>query len=268
MTHGGMCCPLPACMRTPWDKTIRSDTADITKILRRASTAIKRWISPDTTNVLTATPMALTDKNLYAYCDNNPIARSDDGGEFWHIVVGGIIGGLIGGITTVVTNAIAGNSLTDGLGTAIIAGAASGALAATGVGVVGMALGNAGISMAQNAADQVIENGGFNDFDVGDMLYDGAVGGVMGAMGGPGKGSKNLTNLGKQTIKRTFNETTHKGIRAGIKEAGKAFAYYGKNTRQYYKEFFRHTPSDLASSVRSSITSYIVKQQVFRWIGD
>ena len=33
-----------------------------------------RFISPDTTeSVITATPDALTDKNLYAYCDNNPI---------------------------------------------------------------------------------------------------------------------------------------------------------------------------------------------------
>ncbi len=31
---------------------------------------VGRFISPDTTDVLTATPGALTDKNLYAYCDN------------------------------------------------------------------------------------------------------------------------------------------------------------------------------------------------------
>ena len=33
--------------------------------------------------MLTATPTALTDKNLYAYCDNNPVNRSDAGGAFW-----------------------------------------------------------------------------------------------------------------------------------------------------------------------------------------
>ena len=32
-----------------------------------------RFISPDYPDVLTATPVALTDKNLYAYCDNNPV---------------------------------------------------------------------------------------------------------------------------------------------------------------------------------------------------
>ena len=47
---------------------------------------IGRWISPDTTDVLTATPMGLTDKNLYAYCDNNPVVRVDHGGQFWDTV--------------------------------------------------------------------------------------------------------------------------------------------------------------------------------------
>ena len=48
---------------------------------------IGRFISPDTTDVITATPMALTDKNLYAYCDNNPVVRVDHGGQFWDYVV-------------------------------------------------------------------------------------------------------------------------------------------------------------------------------------
>ena len=42
-----------------------------------------RFISPDNVDVITATPMALTDKNLYAYCDNNPVMRVDGDGEFW-----------------------------------------------------------------------------------------------------------------------------------------------------------------------------------------
>ena len=46
-----------------------------------------RFINADTTDVLTATPMALTDKNLYAYCDNNPVVRVDRNGQFWDYVV-------------------------------------------------------------------------------------------------------------------------------------------------------------------------------------
>jgi len=30
--------------------------------------------------------MALTDKNLFAYCDNNPVVRKDSGGAFWETV--------------------------------------------------------------------------------------------------------------------------------------------------------------------------------------
>ena len=44
--------------------------------------------------------MELTDKNLFAYCDNNPVVRTDEDGEFWHLVVGGAIGGIIGAISS------------------------------------------------------------------------------------------------------------------------------------------------------------------------
>jgi len=47
---------------------------------------VGRFISADSTNTLMNTPMAYTDKNLYAYCDNNPVMRVDNGGEFWDTV--------------------------------------------------------------------------------------------------------------------------------------------------------------------------------------
>ena len=53
-----------------------------------------RFISPDTVDVLTVSAASITDRNLYAYCDNNPIVRYDDGGEFWHIIVGAAVGAL------------------------------------------------------------------------------------------------------------------------------------------------------------------------------
>ena len=67
---------------------------------------VGRFVSADNSNVLSATPDQLTDKNLYAYCDNNPVMRSDNGGEFWLIsvavglatkYVGDVIGNLIDG---------------------------------------------------------------------------------------------------------------------------------------------------------------------------
>ncbi len=43
---------------------------------------IGRFISADTLDIL-GVSKNLYDKNLYAYCDNNPVIRKDTGGAFW-----------------------------------------------------------------------------------------------------------------------------------------------------------------------------------------
>ena len=44
-----------------------------------------RFLTSDSTSILTISPNALTDKNLFAYCDNNPVMRTDFDGAFWDI---------------------------------------------------------------------------------------------------------------------------------------------------------------------------------------
>jgi RHS repeat-associated protein len=63
-----------------------------------------RFISPDNVDVLLATPTALTDKNLYLYCDNNPVMRVDEDGEFWVELGIMAVGGVIGAITNTATS--------------------------------------------------------------------------------------------------------------------------------------------------------------------
>ena len=53
-----------------------------------------RFISPDKISTVSEILNDLTDKNLYSYCDNNPILRSDDDGEFWQFALAG--GGVAG----------------------------------------------------------------------------------------------------------------------------------------------------------------------------
>ena len=84
---------------------------------------------------------------------------------------------------------------------------------------------------------------------------DGLFGAISGWAGGPGKGNKHLMNLGKQTLQRTFDATKHKGIKAGLNEAMKAFAYYGKSTSSYYKTFIKGIPGSFFSSAISSFAS-------------
>ena len=57
--------------------------------------AMGRFINADDTSMIAANG-DFASYNLYAYCGNNPVARHDDGGEFWHIAVGAFVGGLIG----------------------------------------------------------------------------------------------------------------------------------------------------------------------------
>ena len=55
--------------------------------------ATGRFLNPDNHDVLWATPTELTDKNLYAYCDNNPVMRTDETGEFWiQFLIGAVVG--------------------------------------------------------------------------------------------------------------------------------------------------------------------------------
>ena len=40
---------------------------------------------------MSATPTGLTDENLFAYCDNNPVIRIDHGGDLWNWVIGAAV---------------------------------------------------------------------------------------------------------------------------------------------------------------------------------
>ena len=54
---------------------------------------VKRFLSSDVYAVVFAATNGITDKNLYNYCDNNPVMRADDSGHFWHVVIGAVVGG-------------------------------------------------------------------------------------------------------------------------------------------------------------------------------
>ncbi len=44
-----------------------------------------RFLNADDAAVINATPDALTDKNLFSYCDNNPVTRVDKSGALWFV---------------------------------------------------------------------------------------------------------------------------------------------------------------------------------------
>ena len=149
-----------------------------------------RFINADTVDIL-GVQDNLNGKNLYAYCDNNPVMRVDTTGQFWNIAAGAIIGaGISAGVEILFQLSecvIVGNSLDlTSIGMAALSGAAGGALAATGIGLIGQIVGNAGIGAATEVVSQV--NSGNRNMksialNVGIMTV---VGGISGAVGGKG----------------------------------------------------------------------------------
>ena len=53
---------------------------------RYYSAEIGRFMNSDNENLPKVSTSVFTDKNMFAYCDNNPLVRVDDEGELWHIV--------------------------------------------------------------------------------------------------------------------------------------------------------------------------------------
>lgn len=203
---------------------------------------VSRFINADSTDaVLSAN--GLYDQNLFVYCDNNPVMYADNEGDFWHIVVGAAVGGLISGVVQVATNLATGKEWSDGVLSSVASGAIGGAVSSTSLGITAIFAINALTSATSEGIDQVASGQKIN---IGAVLTEGVIGGVFGAVGGKGNGTKHLMNLGIGTVKRTVNTTVHKGIKSGLKEAGKAFTYYAKNTKTYYKTVY--SPPSLVKS--------------------
>lgn len=141
---------------------------------------ICRFISPDHANVITATPAALTDKNLYAYCDNNPVMRVDESGKFWHIIAGAAIGAIINATVSAISQKITKGTINwVEVGVSAVAGALSGAIASTGIGAIGAGIINAAIDGTEYLVTQSINGVEINKSELAaTMLFSGATAGA------------------------------------------------------------------------------------------
>ena len=120
-----------------------------------------RFINADSVSVVHEASGKLTDKNLFAYCDKNPVMRKDGGGEFWTVLAGAVIGAVTNVATTIITSAITGDKIdARDIVVSAISGVASGALASTGAAFwskpVGQVLGSSLISMGETMANSAV----------------------------------------------------------------------------------------------------------------
>ena len=135
-----------------------------------------RYYDPETGRFINADDASLlgangdfASLNLFVYCGNNPIARKDDGGEFWNVVAGAVIGAALGAVSEIASqylnHVINGEKINWG---DVAASAASGAVYG---GVMAATGSNTAATIASTATSSVIDGIRSGD-SVGEIIVD------------------------------------------------------------------------------------------------
>ena len=174
----------------------------------------------------------ITSLNLYAYCGNNPVARADDGGEFWNIVIGATFGAAVGAVVSMVSQYVEDpDSIKTGefwhhVATSAGIGAISGGLAASGVGLAGQIVVNSVLGGVGSIVDTAIDDDGNTSIETYVLnAIDGVVmGGISGLIGGKGTASKHVSNhfwrmlaSGKDDLTYYFSQVGRQSVKDGVK---------------------------------------------------
>ncbi len=160
--------------------------------------------------------------NVYAYCKNNPVMYKDENGEFIlsAIIIGAVVGAVVGGAVSAISQQVTTGEINWGVvGVNAVAGAISGALATTGIGL-GLSVGaNAALGAATYVGEQVIKG---EEITLEGVAVSAFAGGVAGLIGGSGANAKGLHNAWKSASKGLIKEAH----RANTKYAAKQIVKY------------------------------------------
>jgi len=211
----------------PWGKIISSSgtLADINPLRYRgyyydSETGFyylqSRYYDPEIGRFINADSYASTDAtgllstNMFAYCENDPVNKSDPDGEVAHLAIGAVVGAIANVGFSYLNHMIAGESY--GLKEAALdalSGAASGALAASGVGLLGQVIGNGLTSGVAYFARADINN---QRTTTSGFLVSIADGMMSGAIGGKGADGAKLSGVYKTAKQMIGNTTSPKKI--------------------------------------------------------
>ena len=200
---------------------------------------------------------------MYTYCGNNPRNRTDTDGDYWHIVIGAGIGAIANGLLTVLGNIIDSDSnWYDGIGLALLTGAVTGGFAVSGCGPAVLMAVNAGAAAVEGLPGVIedINKGESIGATLGGYALDVAFSAITSYSGG--LGSKHAANLGKQTIKRTWNVFVHDGFAAGFSEIGKAAKWYWKSAKTLIGSYTWEQIKDAAKSAGSTIVEKLIEHML------
>lgn len=154
---------------------------------RYYSSAMGRFISPDELSILDETKSQINGLNLYMYCGDNPVMNVDPSGHFIFSLLAVVIGTAIGATVSAATNIVS-QGIQNGweninweeVALSAVIGGIGGALGATGIGLGGQVLINAGLSAVQSMGTDIINGDPINWNNVFDSAMLGAISGLLG----------------------------------------------------------------------------------------
>ncbi len=174
----------------------------------------------------------------------------DDSGEWIHIAIGALVGFAFGGVVSAVTQYFEEGKIS--WGTVLVSaggGALSGALAATGVGLVGQAIGNAAISVVTDVGTMVIE-GEINTANIVDLMETAAIGALCGLAGGPGGSTRHLSSAANNLFSKTG-----KIIQSSVKRSN--FDNTAKDIINAFKYYYKNAAKEEGRIVKSVLKSFL-----------
>lgn len=170
---------------------------------------VKRFVSRDAQNVLAVAPAAFSDKNLYAYCDNNPVLRIDEGGKCWHIIAGAALGFASQYVSNVIGGVLDGEAFGEALRIeaedvpGLVGATLSGAVTATGITAGGLSIVNAAINTTSYLAECEITGQTVNKRKLAINIGIGIVIDARGEGGIDGKRLRGVWKTANQKIKNS-----------------------------------------------------------------
>jgi len=191
--------------------------------------------------------------NLYVYCGNNPINRTDDEGKgfFTKIFAGALIGAAVSSVVKVASNVVTGKEWHEGIGKAAIEGAVTGAL-------------TAGLSMFGGKGSALISTAGSAS-----IVSAAKVGYSIGKDYGSGKKEPTVKNIVKSVAGGAVKVTTDTGLailgsslsdsvakELGIIDVGRPAEKF--LTMLFGKKAMKNTFKDLISSTYEETTGSLI----------
>ena len=216
-----------------------------------------RFINADAYSVPAQFCETLTNKNLYAYCNNNPIYQVDSSGLFGlfaGMVVGLCVGFFVGGIDSAVSQYINEGEVEWYVALVDAAsGAIGGAIAATPIGLGASVAVNSALGAATYMAEQGVKG---EEITALGLVAGTAGGAVSGLIGGSGADAGNLGQAWESTAKSIAREQR----RANVEYAAKQIARYTSERILIKKTIATAIVRFTAGTVGSAVVNQEIQQ--------